>query len=323
MTRQPSVQVSVIIPFFNTPGSFLHEAVTSVLEQASVTLELLLVDDGSDPEAARKAREVAAAGGRRVRYLTHPDGGNHGTSATRNLGVSEARGEFVAFLDSDDVWLPDKLAEQVEVLRSTPAAAMVFGLSEYWNDWSGAPRLATSYVPDAGARQRRLLEPPVFVSDFLRGRIVVPNPSNFMVRRSAYLACGGFEESFPGMYDDQVFLAKLCLEHPVCVVPRCWDRYRQHQDSLSARDREMATEESSRRRFLLWLRDYCRERGLYGPDVGEAIAKELWLCRPAEMAPPGFLGRRIRWLKKWLLRIEEGVVPAGLRHIIWNRDSDL
>lgn len=322
VSGRPPTRVSAIIPFFNTPEAFLREAVGSVLGQTSVELELLLVDDGSDSEMSRVAREIAGASEGQVKYLAHADGRNRGISATRNLGVSEAKGEYVAFLDSDDVWIPGKLSEQLEILERTPQADMVFGLSEYWYDWSGDPGPSRSQVPDIGAKRYRLLPPPVFVSDFLRGRIIVPNPSNFMVRRCAYLHCGGFEESFPGMYEDQVFFAKLGLERGVVVVPRCWDRYRQHPDSVTARARDSLAENAARRRFLHWLREYCRRRRLEQPAIRESIAKELWLCKSGEAARSDSAGRRSRWCKKWLLRLEELLVPASVRQRVWGQRSD-
>ncbi|KPK52724.1 MAG: hypothetical protein AMJ59_26575 [Gammaproteobacteria bacterium SG8_31] len=315
-------KVSVVIPFFNTQESFLREAVESALQQEGVSLEILLVDDGSDAGATSIAIDLAQSSQGRVRYLAHPDGLNRGTSATRNLGVSESAGEFIAFLDSDDVWRPAKLAEQIEVFAALPDVVLVFGQSEYWFDRQpGSGDAPQGFVPDAGARNRRVLHPPEFVSGFLRGRIIVPNPSNFMVRRTAYEACGGFEDSFPGMYDDQVFLAKIGLQNDVCVVPRCWDRYRQHENSLSAQARFRSTEEAARRRFLIWLRQYIRDRGVYEPDIAEAISKELWLCAQADHDYESSERRWVRWGKKWLLRLEETVIPPKVRQLWWCREN--
>jgi glycosyltransferase involved in cell wall biosynthesis len=321
MTSVP-LKVSVVIPFFNTQKRFLREAVESALHQENISLEILLVDDGSERESASIAMDLAESSDGRVRYLSHPDRLNRGTSATRNLGVSESVGEFIAFLDSDDVWRTAKLAEQIEIFTDLPDVALVFGQSEYWFDWQpGSADAPQSFIPNTGARQQRVLQPPEFIRDFLRGRIIVPNPSNFMVRRSAYEACGGFEESFPGMYDDQVFLAKLGLENDVCVVPRCWDRYRQHANSLSAQAQMSASEQIVRRRFLLWLQQYCQEKGTSWPEVSEAISKELWLCHVGDGEQSSAGRRRLRWVKKWLLRLEETIIPPRVRQLWWCREN--
>jgi glycosyltransferase involved in cell wall biosynthesis len=69
----------------------------------------------------------------KVRYLEHPGHENRGMSASRNLGITHAKGEYIALLDSDDVWLPHKLQQQVAILNSHPEAIMVYELSEYWH----------------------------------------------------------------------------------------------------------------------------------------------------------------------------------------------
>lgn len=321
--RGSAPRVSAIIPFFNTPEPFLREAVASVLGQTSVSLELLLVDDGSSSMISDVARDIAGAD-QRVRYLRHADGKNRGISATRNLGIAEARGEYIAFLDSDDVWVPDKLAEQLGILERIPQAHLAFGLSEYWYDWNADCGPVKTLIPSTGATRRRILPPPTFVSDFLRGRIIVPNPSNVMIRRHTCIDCGGFEESFPGMYEDQVFFAKLGLEYGVVVVPRRWARYRQHPHSITATAArpDTLTRNVARRRFLRWLRDYCRDRRLDHPTVCEAISKELWLCDSVEAARSLPAGRRSRWRKKWLLRLEERLLPARVRQRLWDQESD-
>lgn len=312
--------VSVIVPFFNTREDFIREAVASILSQDYQAIEVLLVDDGSTEAAASVARAIADGSQGRVRYISQPDGQNKGASAARNLGVSQSTGEYIAFLDADDIWYPEKLTEQVTLLESMPDVAMVFGLSEYWYDWKGnSPHAPAAFVPKVGASKERVLSPPEFVVEFLRGRIVVPNPSNFMVRRKPYVACGGFESRFTGMYDDQVFYAKLGLRYKTCVVPRRWDRYRQHPDSLTAMARVSDDETRHRRRFLAWLGEHCRVNDIDAPEVWEAIAKALWLCPNADQGSIIRLVKVATWFKKRLLHLEERVVPRKIRWRWWLR----
>src|SRR5689334_3098810 len=120
-----SPRVSVVVPFLN-PGEFLRDAIESVRRQTFESWELLLVDDGSCDESPPIASQFEAVDRHRIRYLKHPDGRNHGMSASRNLGNSEARGEFIANLDADDVFADDKLARQVRILEAHPDVAMTF-----------------------------------------------------------------------------------------------------------------------------------------------------------------------------------------------------
>src|SRR5512135_1708649 len=122
--------VSVIIPFYNCER-FLREAIESVLAQSYKLWELLLVDDGSTDGGTEIAREIAALQPDKIFYLEHAGHANCGVTRTRNLGVGQSRGEFLAFLDGDDVWLPRKLEVQVHHLRENPDAGLIFGPSEY------------------------------------------------------------------------------------------------------------------------------------------------------------------------------------------------
>src|SRR5215213_2472495 len=96
---------------------FLEEAVQSVFDQQLGDWELILVDDGSTDRSTLMARDLAARDDR-VRYFDHPGHENRGMSASRNLGVARATAPYIAFLDADDVWTSDKLADQVDVLES-------------------------------------------------------------------------------------------------------------------------------------------------------------------------------------------------------------
>jgi len=115
----PSGLVSVVIIFLNE-RRFMEEAIQSVFEQTYNDWELILVDDGSNDRSSDIARGYASRYPERIRYLEHPEHENRGMSASRNLGLEHGRGEFVALLDADDVWLPHKLERQVEVLAQHP-----------------------------------------------------------------------------------------------------------------------------------------------------------------------------------------------------------
>jgi len=257
--------VSVILPFFNAER-FLGEAIESVLAQTYSLWELLLVDDGSSDRGSQIAADYAARYRGRVSYVKHAGGRRRGISASRNLGLAHVAGEYVAFLDADDVWFPRKLEEQTELLSAHPNAAMLYGLSEWWYSWSGdAADAGRDYVHALGVRPGVVIEPPLLLRPyFVLQEAAIPNICSILVRRSIVEFVGGFEEQFAGMYEDQVFYAKVCVHAPVVAYARCWDRYRQHRDSVTASLSGYAEELSARRIFLTWLIRYLSEHGVDG-----------------------------------------------------------
>lgn len=277
MTALPSVSVVVI---FLDAERFLREALDSVFAQTFTDWELILVNDGSGDRSMAIAREYAARVPTRVRCLEHPGRTNRGMSASRNLGLRHARGEFVAFLDADDVWSADKLLEQLEIMRAHPQAAMVFGKTRYWFGWTGEPDdIARDYVRDCGERPDALVRPPYFLSmTLLGGKWPSPSMSSVLVRRSQLDRIGGFEESIRTMGEDTAFMVKVFLEHPVYYSSRCWDWYRQHPDSCSAVATRQGKIPRVNREFLLWTRDYFDRKGVTDPFLVEPVQRFLRLA---------------------------------------------
>ena len=128
MTDRPVVSVMTI---FLNAERYLDEAIQSVLAQTYASWELLLVDDGSTDASSAIARQYASRCPQKIRYFEHQQHRNLGTGASRNVGLLQARGEYVAFLDSDDVWMPEKLEQQVAIMGAHPDVALLFGRSEY------------------------------------------------------------------------------------------------------------------------------------------------------------------------------------------------
>lgn len=262
--------VSVVVCFLDA-GPFLEEAIASVYAQSYGQWELLLVDDGSSDESTGIARRHASADPGRVRYLAHPGHQNKGVSASRNLGIARARGELLAFLDADDVWLPQRLERSVNLLRENPSADMVYGESEYWHSWEGRPAQHADRVQPHGFRADRVVPAPELLLRHLTHTAFLPCPSALTVRRAAALACGGFVDDFRGMYEDQAFLARFCLHHDVYVAHECWDRYRQHSGSLCAEAARSGHGNDARQAFLSWLRGFLEEEGMRGTRAWDAL----------------------------------------------------
>ena len=275
--------VSVIIIFYNTEN-FLEEAIESVFSQTYNEWELLLVDDGSTDRSNVIAQQYAKKYPLKVRYLNHPGNQNRGKPASRNLGIRKASGEYIAFLDADDIWYPAKLEQQVAILETEPEAAMVYGLSQWWYSWTGKPEDSQSdFVHRLGVLPNTLVNPPEMLFSFLfKQEAAIPCPSNILVRRKVIEEIGGFEESFIGtanIYEDQVLYAKICLKYRVVGVNACWDRYRQHPDSSCAIAEKAGQEIEARRFFLNWLGSYLSEEGVNDPEILHALRKEIWRNR--------------------------------------------
>jgi glycosyltransferase involved in cell wall biosynthesis len=291
--------VSVIIPFHETPPTFLEEAIESVRAQTYPHWELILVNDGARAGAVNLARSYGAAFPGSIRVVQHLGGGNCGISASRNLGLAHARGEYVAFLDADDVWLADKLAQQTALLTPHPTVGLSYGRTLYWHSWTGREEdRARDYIPELGVPAGSLVQPPGLLPLFLDGRAAVPCICSVLARRDVAAATGGFEAAFPGLYEDQVFYAKMCLAASVLVGDSVWDRYRQHPESVTSRAAR-GEARRSRLRYLDWLEGYLARHGSGHDSVRRALESERWKVRHPRLAR---VARSLRRLERRLGR---------------------
>jgi glycosyltransferase involved in cell wall biosynthesis len=260
--------VSAIIIFLDAER-WLAEAINSVRGQSLSEWELLLVDDGSRDGSSALARTEAARRPDRIRYLRHRGRANRGMSAARNLGLRHARGDTVAFCDADDVWLPGKLARQHALLAAHPEIGMVASAMEYWYSWTGAHiDRDRDHVPLSGLRGETVLHPPALLLRLLRNETRSPGTCSVLVRRPVAIAVGGFEPRFRGLYEDQVFFAKVCLRSAVLVTDDLVARYRQHHESSYSRARAAGTAAAAEQAYLEWLAQevFRRHGGPPGQD---------------------------------------------------------
>jgi GT2 family glycosyltransferase len=292
----PAPRVSVVIIFLNAE-KYLREAVESVFAQTYADWELLLVDDGSTDGGTAIARDYATRQPGRVFYLEHEGHRNRGMSASRNLGIAHARGEFVAMLDADDVWLPDKLAKQVAILDRHADVGMVVGPALYWYaDGTKSPQRMA--LPD-GRMGRGEWLPRILESDDNAAC-----PSSVLMRRSLALELDGFEASFEGplmMVEDQVMWFKTNLAAPVYHHPECLLLYRIHLASCcNATPPEQHLH--IRQRLYAWLACFLDGPGRrFAPPPQLGIIVRSRLCdvllqlarQPVNGQPRG------RWARLW------------------------
>ncbi|MFH2220533.1 MAG: glycosyltransferase [Pseudomonadota bacterium] len=190
-TRIPLV--SVIIPTYNR-GWIVREAVDSVIAQEFTDFEVIVVDDGS----ADNTREILAPC---LDHITVVHQRNMGVSAARNTGVASASGRLVAFLDSDDLWLPQKLSRQVEFFNSRPEA-LICQTEETW--------IRDGVRVNPGKRHQKpsgmIFEPSL--------ELCLVSPSAVMLRRELFDEVGLFDESLPACEDYDLWLRISC-SYPV------------------------------------------------------------------------------------------------------------
>src|SRR3990167_2232253 len=268
--------VSVIMPFLNAE-KFIGEAIDSVFAQTYTSWEILLVDDGLSDGSARIALDYNEKNPERARYLEHDRHMNKGTIASRNLGIQNAKGKYIAFLDANDVWVENKLEEQVEVLETHTEASMVYGNTKYWYSWTQDPEdLKRDYIVNYNMELNRVVNPPELLIYALESKTITPTPSNIMVRRDTVLNIGGFVNVFIGMHDDHAFLAKLFINTSVYVADRCWDFYRQHPDSLSTVAIIKGEKAAAELFYLIWLEKYLTAQGIKNIDLWNALRHRKW-----------------------------------------------
>jgi glycosyltransferase involved in cell wall biosynthesis len=215
--------VSVIIPTYNS-ASFVPQSVESVLQQTYDNFEVIVVDDGStdNTEAALLPYKD------KIRYIKKT---NSGPSAARNLGITEAKGEFIAFQDADDLWLPEKLQLQIEHFKQNPHFGVIF---------TGSVRFNESGLLDSNIRKGYTV-PTGMVFDRLLTEHFVAMPS-VMVRKSCLDEVGLFEESLIGNEDFNLYL-RLARKYAFGFVNQVLVRIRIHENNLSDNLEQMCEDE--------------------------------------------------------------------------------
>jgi len=191
--------VSVVIPTFNRTQK-VRRAISSVLSQTHNHYEIIVVDDGSTDGTGRHLALL----GRLIQYRAHS--ANRGVSAARNTGIAAARHPLLAFLDSDDYWLPQKLAVQVKFHDENPAA-LASQTEEIW--------IRSGRRVNPGRRHRKP-SGDIFAPSL---RICLVSPSAVMIRRPLLDDVGLFDESLPACEDYDLWLRIAC-RYPVHLIER-------------------------------------------------------------------------------------------------------
>lgn len=269
-------RISVVTPYLDV-APYLAEAIESVLAQSVADWELILVDDGSQDGSSDIARAYAARHPERIVCIEHARHANLGSSASRNAGRRVARGDWIAYLDADDVWYPDKLAVQAEILKAHPEIGLIMGASLYWHGWTGREDdAARDEVILVGAPPDAVYEPPRLMELlYPLGQGAAPSMNGVLVRAQLLDAVGGWEDSFRSGFDDQALLTKLYLRTQTYVSGHVFDRYRQRPGSICASELRGEGYDEARLRFLEWLEAYLGTRGMPNARIAALLREAL------------------------------------------------
>jgi GT2 family glycosyltransferase len=236
--------VSVVIPSYNR-AYCVAATIDSVLAQTYPQVEVLLVDDGST-DGTRELIASRFGHDSRVRYLPQP---NQGVSAARNTGFRHARGEFVALLDSDDLWFPEKLAAQIALFRAHPEIGMVWSdmeaidmqgrvlstryLRQMYSAWSyfrddelfaTRARLGDLDSEATGSLADAPVHTGTVYSQMIMGSLV--HTSAVVLRRERQRAVGGFNGRYRNLGEDYDFHLRTCQAGPVGFIDLPLIKYR-------------------------------------------------------------------------------------------------
>jgi glycosyltransferase involved in cell wall biosynthesis len=211
--------VSVIIPTFNRAQKVVR-AVKSVLSQSYPDLEVIVVDDASTDDTASSMTQF----GKRIAYMVHSL--NQGVSAARNTGIRKSKGPLIAFLDSDDYWMPEKAAVQVDFFEQHPQAK-VCQTEEIWIRKGRRVNPQKKHVKPSGD----IFEPSL--------KRCLVSPSAVMLKRSLFEEVGAFDEDLPACEDYDLWLRISC-RYPVHLIKEhLVVKEGGHSDQLSSRYRGM------------------------------------------------------------------------------------
>jgi glycosyltransferase involved in cell wall biosynthesis len=209
--------VSVVIPCYNS-SAFVSAAIDSVFRQTVPVGDVIAVDDGSTDSTM----EVLSRYRPRLRIVTSAHQGNRGPAAARNAGLDVCRGEYVAFLDSDDVWSPTKIERQLNVLRARGDVGLVFTAC---NAFGPDGRTLFSFPPPSEAALEAL--PESLLLDCF-----ITSPSSVMVRRSALERVGHFDETLRAAEDHDMWV-RLAEAAQLAYIDQPLTGYRVHPGQLS------------------------------------------------------------------------------------------
>lgn len=191
------VEVSVIIPTCNRAEKVCR-AVSSALDQTFRDLEIIVIDDGSTDETEKSLGEFGSG----IQVIGHPE--NRGVSAARNTGIKKAKGKYIALLDSDDYWMPEKIRVQTDFFKANPEA-LICQAREIWIRRGKRVNPANRHIKPSG---------DIFIPSL---KLCLVSPSAVMLKKKLLDEVGLFDEEFPVCEDYDLWL-RIAYKYPVYLI---------------------------------------------------------------------------------------------------------
>ncbi len=215
-------KVSIIIPTYNSANT-IEETIVSVQQQSFTNWELIIIDDGSQDNTVEVIKNIAES---RIKLFSDKNGG---VAVARNRGIAQATGDFIAFLDADDLWTPDKLKLQIEALNQNPKAKVAYS-------W-------TSFIDENGKflfSGKNLYYQGNVYSNLLLTNFLLSG-SNILICRDALQVVTSFRPDLPYVADWDFYL-RLAKNFEFAVVPKYQILYRQSANSMSSKIEQIKQE---------------------------------------------------------------------------------
>jgi glycosyltransferase involved in cell wall biosynthesis len=295
--------ISVVIPAYNAERTIL-ETIASVQQQTFTDFEMILINDGSTDQTLELVQSIEDE---RLKIFSYENGG---LCVARNRGISHASGEFIAFLDADDLWTSDKLERQIAALQQSPEAGVAYSWT-YFMDEQGK-----TFFPGV----------PLFFDGNVQANLLANNflasGSNPLIRRQAIESVGEFDPTCSGCADWDYWL-RLSACWSFVVVPNHQIFYRQSSSSMSSKVQAMeeagirvvektfrvlsAELQPLKNQSLAWIYQYSAQQYLQhsnnNPEGVNQAGQKLWkaIILHPKILLESYAQSLIRWfLKKWI-----------------------
>lgn len=279
-------EVSIITPLYNGSKT-LSETYESVISQDFTDWEWIFFDDGSSDNTSSIAKKYAGQHPGKIFYYEHEKNKNFGTAYTRNRAVEIAKGEFISFIDQDDIWYTDRLRHQIEILKAQINCAMIWSPALYWYEdrtFEQPVLIRNEKIKPGIYKKGELVE--LYLND-LRS---TPLPSASIIRKVFFDKVDGFEESVKGS-EDVVLWIKVNDKFDVYFDDKIIVKYRKHFDSTLRQATKSGKMNLWNLVFYRWVLDFLK-RSNYNDDIKKDYEFTYYTCLKRIAGKEGYAGSR-------------------------------